>query len=108
VYENSALRKIFGSKKDLTRDWRKLRIVELLRSSLYGIRVIKSRRMRWEEHVACMGEKICAYRALVGKPEGKRTFGRTWCRGEANIKVDFGELVWEDVEWIDMVQARDR
>jgi hypothetical protein len=65
--------------------------------------MIKSRRMRWEDHVACMGEKIGAYRALVGKPEGKRTLGRTWCRGEANIKVDLGELVWEDVDWIDMV-----
>lgn len=58
MFENSVLRKMFGSKKDLTRDWRKLRIVELLRSSLYGIRVVKSRRMEWKEHVACMGERI--------------------------------------------------
>ena len=39
------------------------------------------------------GERIGAYRALVGKPEGKRTLGRTWRRGEDNIKVDLGELV---------------
>jgi hypothetical protein len=32
------------------------------------IRVIKSRRLRWAGHVA--------YRALVGKPEGRRPLGR--------------------------------
>lgn len=102
------LRRVFGSKKNLTRDWRKLHILELVHSSLYGIRAIKSRRMGWEGHVACMGERIGAYRALVGKPEGMRTLVRTWRRGEDNINIDLGELVWEDVDWIDMVQDRDR
>jgi hypothetical protein len=32
---------------------------------------IKSRRMRLEENVACMREKINAYRFLEGNPEGK-------------------------------------
>jgi hypothetical protein len=36
----------------------------------------KSRRMRWAEHVVRMGEKMNAYRILVGKPEGKRPLGR--------------------------------
>jgi hypothetical protein len=31
--------------------------------------------MRWVGHVACMGEKRNAYRALVGKHEGKRPLG---------------------------------
>jgi len=53
VFENSVLRKLFGSKNDLKRNWRKLHIVDLLHSSL-------------------------------------------------------GELVWEDVDWIDMVQDWDR
>jgi hypothetical protein len=35
-------------------------------------RVIKSRRMRWAVHVACMEEVRNAYIILVGKPEGKR------------------------------------
>jgi hypothetical protein len=55
-----------------------------------------------------MGERLGAVRALVGKPEGKRTRGRTWRRREDNIKVDLGELVWEDVDWIDIMQDRDR
>jgi hypothetical protein len=33
------------------------------------IRIIKSRRMRWARHVACMVAKRNAYRILVGKPE---------------------------------------
>jgi hypothetical protein len=39
-------------------------------------RVIKSRRMRWEGHVARMGKSRSVYRVLMGKPEGKRLNGR--------------------------------
>jgi hypothetical protein len=37
------------------------------------VRVVKSRRMRWAGHVACMGERRGVHRILVGKPEGKST-----------------------------------
>jgi hypothetical protein len=30
------------------------------------VRVIKYRIMRWAGHVACVGDRICAYRGLVG------------------------------------------
>jgi hypothetical protein len=33
--------------------------------------VIKSRWMRWLEHVACMGENINGYMIFVGKCEGQ-------------------------------------
>jgi hypothetical protein len=39
--------------------------------------VIKLRRVRWAEHTARMGEVGNAYNILVGKPEGKRTLGRS-------------------------------
>jgi hypothetical protein len=39
--------------------------------------VIKSRRMRWVRHAACMGEGRGVYRVLLGKPEGKETTGET-------------------------------
>jgi hypothetical protein len=55
----------------VTGGWRKLHNEELhnLYSSPSIIRMIKSRRMRWAEHVARMGVKRNAYRILVGKPE---------------------------------------
>jgi hypothetical protein len=67
--------RIFGPKRDENAGgWRKLHNEELhnLYSSPNIIRVIKSRRMRWAEHEARMGEKRNAYRILVGKPEVKR------------------------------------
>jgi hypothetical protein len=60
VFENRVLRRIFGPKRDeVTGELRKLRNKELqdLYSSLSIIRIIKSRRMRWEGHVARMGRK---------------------------------------------------
>jgi hypothetical protein len=50
---------------------RKLHNEELhnLQSSPNIIRMIKSRRMRWVGHVACMGARLNAYRVLVGKAE---------------------------------------
>ena len=59
VFENRALRRIFGPKRDgVTGEWRKLHNEELndLYCSPNIVRVIKSRRMRWAEHVARMGE----------------------------------------------------
>jgi hypothetical protein len=39
-----------------------------------------------------MGERRGVYRVKVGKPEGKRPFGRHRHRREVNIKVDFQEV----------------
>ena len=58
VFENRALWRIFGPKRDeVTGEWRKLHNEELndLYSSTNVIEVIKSRRMRWAGHVARMG-----------------------------------------------------
>jgi hypothetical protein len=41
------------------------------------IRQIKSRRMRWADHV---GEERKVYRVSVEKPKGKRSLGRPRCR----------------------------
>jgi hypothetical protein len=56
------------------------------------IRIIKSRRLRWAGHVARMGERRGAYRALVGKPEGRRQLGRPRRRWENNIKMYLREV----------------
>jgi hypothetical protein len=41
-----------------------------------------------------MGERRGAYRALVGKPEGRRSLGRSRRRWEDNIKMDLREVGW--------------
>jgi hypothetical protein len=46
------------------------------------------------------GEKRNAYRSLVGKPEGKRPLGRPRRSWVDNIRMDFGEVGWGDVDWI--------
>ena len=72
VCENKVLRKIFGAKKDeITGEWSKLHNTELnaLCSSPNIIRSLKSRRLRWAEHVARMEQSRNAYRVLAGKLE---------------------------------------
>ena len=111
VFENRVLRRIFGPKRDeVTGEWRRLHNEELyaVYSSPNIIRVIKSRRLRWAGHVACMGERRGAYRALVGKPEGRRPLGRPRRRWEDNIKMDLREVGWGGMDWINLAQDRDR
>jgi hypothetical protein len=89
--------------------WRKLHNeVHNLYSSPSIIRIIKSRRMRWEGHVACTRAKRNVYRILVGKPEGKRPLGRPRRRWEDNIKIDLRVIGWGSTDWIDLAQDRDQ
>ena len=63
--------------------------------------------MRWEGHVARMGERRGVYRVLMGKPEGKRPLGRPRRRWEDNIKMDLQELGCGVMDWIELAQDRD-
>jgi hypothetical protein len=97
VFENKVLRRIFGPKRyEVTGEWRRLHNKEIyaLYSSPNIIRVMKSRRLRWAGHVARMGERRGAYRALVGKRDGRRPLGRPRRRWEDNIKMDLREVGW--------------
>jgi hypothetical protein len=104
VFENRVLRRVFGPRRDeVTGDWRKLHHEEL--SDLYSlpniVRVVKSRRMRWAGHVACMGEGRVVHRVLVGKPEGKRPLGDRDVDGRIILRWIFRK--WDGVE-----RAQDR
>jgi hypothetical protein len=54
------------------------------------------------------GYRRGAYRALVGKHEGKRPLGRPRRRRENNIKMDLQELGWGGMDWIDLGQDRNK
>jgi len=54
--------------------------------------------MSWAGHVAHKGERRGLYRALVGKPDGKRQLGRPRHRWE--------EVVCGGMGWIEVAQDR--
>jgi hypothetical protein len=52
---------------------------------------------------SAVGEGSGVYRGLVGKPEEKRSLGRTRCRWEDNIKMDLQVVecgVWTGLSWL--------
>jgi hypothetical protein len=110
VFENRVLRRKFGPKREIGGSWRKFHNDELhsLYSSPNIVWVIKSRRMRWAEHVARTGEGRGVYRVLVGRPEGKRPLGRLRRRWADNIKMDLTEIVIDGAYWIHLPQDRGR
>jgi hypothetical protein len=55
-----------------------------------------------------MEEKRNAYRLLAEKPLGRRPLGRPRRRWVDNIRMDLVEVGWSDVDWIGLVQDRDR
>ena len=70
---------MFGPKRDdVTGKWRKLHKEEL--RDLYSlpniVRVVKSRRMKWAGHVACVGIGKCA-QGSSGETRGKEAIGET-------------------------------
>ena len=102
MFENRVLRRVFGPKRDeVTGEWRKSHNEELrdLYSLPNNVRVVKSRRMGWTGHVARMGEGRGVHRVLVGKPEGKRPFGKPRRRWEDNIKMDLEEMEGVETGW---------
>jgi hypothetical protein len=88
---------VFGLKRDeATGEWRKLHNEEL--KCLYSlpniVRVVKSIRMRWAGHVACIGEERGGHRVLMGKLEGKRPLGRPRLSGRIILRWIFKKLEW--------------
>jgi hypothetical protein len=70
--------------------------------------MIKSRRMRWAGHVACMGEERGVYRVLVGNPEGRRPLRRPRRRWVDNSWMDLQEVGCGYMDCIGLAQDRDR
>jgi hypothetical protein len=108
VFENRVLRRIFRPKREeMAGDWRRLHNEEIhyLQVSPNIIRVVKSRRMIWAGHVACMGDMRTVYNILVGKSDCMRLLGRPGSRWE-DIRMDLLEIGWEGVDWMHLAQDR--
>jgi hypothetical protein len=102
--------RIFVSERDkVTRKWWRLhnKVLHAIYSSPSSTWVIKSRRLIWAGHIPCMGERRLAYRVLVGRTEGRRLLERPRHRWEDNIKMDFRDMGWGSMDWIDLAQDRD-
>jgi len=48
------------------------------------------------------------YRVLLGKPEGRRPFGRPRRRWVDNIRIDLQEVGCGYMDWVGLVQDRDK
>jgi hypothetical protein len=79
LFENGVLGKIFEPKRDeVGREWGKLHNKGLYDpQSSTAIIGIKSRRISWAGHVACMGKRKGENKILVGRHEGKSVRGKT-------------------------------
>ena len=83
-------------------------IIIIMYCSSNTVRVTKTRRVRYVEHLARMGDRRGVYWVLVGKPEGKRPLGGPRHIWEDNIKLDLQELGCGGMDWIAVAQDRDR
>ena len=73
------------------------------------VRVIKSRRMGWAEHVARLGiGNVYVQQDFGGETWEKRPLRRPRCRWEGNIKMDLQEVEFGGIDWIDLAQNMER
>jgi hypothetical protein len=63
--------------------------------------------MRWEGHVARMGDMRNSYEISVAKPEGKSSLEGPRRRWEDNITMDLRKIRWEVVDLMNSVQDRE-
>ena len=71
------------------------------------VTVIKSKRLRWAEHVARMEEGRSVFKILTGTPTGKRPLWRPRRRWEDNISMDLEEIGINAGNWVDSAQDSD-
>ena len=64
--------------------------------------------IRWDGHVARKGEERGVYRVMLAKSEGRKPPGRPKLRWVDNIRMDLQEVGCWYMDWIGLVQDRDR
>jgi hypothetical protein len=56
----------------------------------------------------CEKGEVYANRDVVEKLERKKPFGKPGRRWKNNIKINFKDIYWEDVDWINLAQDMDK
>jgi hypothetical protein len=69
---------------------------------------MKSRRMKLAGHVARMGDRKGAYMVLGEETRGKDPLGKLIHKWEDNIKMNFQDVRWGGMDWINLAQDRNR
>jgi hypothetical protein len=70
--------------------------------------MIKSRRMRWAGHIACIRENRNACMILVRNSERKRLLGRPRHGWEHYFKMYLREVTLGNMDWVLLAQDRDQ
>jgi hypothetical protein len=110
VFKHRVLRRISGLKRiKIIGSWRKLHKQRFhnMYVSPSVIKMITSRKIGCDRACSRHEENMNVYRILVEKLEGKRPLKKSKCRWEDDIKMDFREIGWSGMEWIDLTQNRD-
>ena len=85
--------------------WERRRLHNKKLHSLYRspnvVRVIKSRRLRWAEHVARTEEDRSAFKMVTGNPTGKRSLGMHRQRWGYNIIMDLRKISIDTSKLVD-------
>ena len=68
--------------------------------------MIKSRRLRWADHVARIGEGRSVLKILAGTYTGKRPLGSSRHRWEDNITIDLKEIGVNARNWVGSAEVR--
>jgi hypothetical protein len=106
--ENRVLRRIFGPKREVEGSWRKLHNDEL--RSLYFspniVSIIKSRRMRWEGHVTCMGRGEVFTGFWLGGSKARDHWKDLSVDGRITLSWTLREIGINGANWIQLAQDR--
>jgi hypothetical protein len=70
--------------------------------------VIESRQIRQLGHVACLWKNRNVYKVLLQGPDGNRPLGRPRNKGDNNIKVAVKGTGWVGMDWINLVQDKEK
>ena len=64
------------------------------------VKMIESKRLRWEDHRVRMKEGRTAFKILTGRPIGKKPLGRPRRRCEDNNRIDLKAIGMNTRNWV--------